>query len=73
MAWTTPSRHKLGHYVLWYPWENTDMDPGLSLREDTGGCGGGTARGQGACDIHHIILTVISQKEDLSTRAFLIF
>ena len=27
------------------------MDPGLSLREDTGGCGGGTALGQGACDI----------------------
>ena len=27
------------------------MDPGLSVREDTGGCGGGTALGQGACDI----------------------
>ena len=27
------------------------MDPGLSLRENTGGCGGGTALGQGACDI----------------------
>ena len=26
------------------------MDPGLSVREDTGGCGGGTAHGQGACD-----------------------
>ena len=26
------------------------MDPGLSLLEDTGGCGGGTALGQGASD-----------------------
>ena len=27
------------------------MDPGLSLREDTGGGGGGTVLGQSACDI----------------------
>ena len=27
------------------------MGPGLSLREDTGDCGGGTALGQGACDV----------------------
>ena len=36
---------------LWYPRENSDIYPGLSLREDTGGCGGGTALGQGASDI----------------------
>ena len=25
--------------------EDPEMDPGVSLREDTGGCGGGTALG----------------------------
>ena len=36
---------------LWYPKENSEMDPGISLREDTGGCGGWAALGQGASDI----------------------
>ena len=30
---------------LWCPGEDPEMDPGVSLREDTGGCGGGTALG----------------------------
>ena len=36
---------------LWYPRENSEIYPKLSLREDTGGCGGGTALVQGASDI----------------------
>ena len=40
--------HKLGQYGIR---GRTEMDPGLSLRENTRGCGGGTALGQGACYI----------------------
>ena len=40
---TAPSQAR----PLWYPREKSEVDPGLSLREETGGCGGRTALGHG--------------------------